>query len=131
MINYALVGTNDLERARAFYDGLFDVLGVGRLFDLPHETVWGRPAAMPTFGVITPFDGKAASVGNGTMVALGAPSRPVVDAVYRRAIELGAADEGPPGVRGPDPDFFYGAYFRDLDGNKLCICKFGRDTAET
>ena len=131
MINYALVGTNDLERARAFYDGLFNVLGVKRLFDLPHETVWGRPASMPTFGVITPFDGKAASVGNGTMVALGAPSRPVVDAVYRRAIELGAADEGPPGVRGPDPDFFYGAYFRDLDGNKLCICKFGRDTAES
>ena len=129
MINYALVGTNDLQRARRFYDSLFELLGIARLFDLPHETVWGRPGASPTFGVITPFDRKPASVGNGTMIALGAPTRALVDAVHRRALDLDAKDEGRPGPRGPDPDFFYGAYFRDPDGNKICICKFGPDGA--
>lgn len=127
MIHYALAGTNDLERARAFYDRLFEILEARRLVDLPHETIWGREGEFPTFGVIRPFDGRPATVGNGTMIALGAPSRALVDAVHARALQLGAEDEGPPGVRGDDPDFFYGAYFRDVDGNKLCVCKFGPD----
>ena len=127
MISYALAGTNDLERARTFYDKLFELLDVKRLIDLPHESIWGRAGEFPTFGVITPFDGKPASVGNGTMIAFSARSRAHVDALHARALELGAVDEGRPGVRGPDPDFFYGAYFRDRDGNKLCVCKFGPD----
>ena len=127
MINYALVGSNDLERSRAFYDKLFHVLGIERVLDLPHETIWGKAGEHPTFGVITPFDAKPATVGNGSMVAFGAPTRALVGAVHARALELGAMDEGRPGVRGPDPDFFYGAYFRDPDGNKLCVCKFGPD----
>lgn len=127
LINYVLVGTNDLERARRFYDPLMAGLGAGRIVDLPHETIWGRPGEFPTLGVITPFDGKPASVGNGTMVALCAPDRQTIRRLYDLALSLGAADEGAPGVRGDDPDGFYGAYFRDLDGNKLCVSKFGRD----
>jgi predicted lactoylglutathione lyase len=66
--------------------------------------------------VIKPYDGKPATVGNGVMIALQASSKEQVDAVYKKAIELGGKDEGPPGPRGPS---FYAGYFRDLDGNKL------------
>jgi predicted lactoylglutathione lyase len=69
-------------------------------------------------GVIKPYDGKPATVGNGVMVALAVDSTDKVDTVYRKAIELGATDEGPSGPRG---DNFYAGYFRDLDGNKLNV----------
>ncbi|WP_422396671.1 hypothetical protein [Sphingomonas ginsenosidivorax] len=48
-----------------------------------------------------------------------------VDAIHAKALELGGTDEGAPGIRGDDPDGFYGAYFRDLDGNKLTVFRFG------
>jgi predicted lactoylglutathione lyase len=66
--------------------------------------------------VTKPFDGNPATVGNGVMVALRMDSNEKVDALYRKAIELGAKDEGAPGPRG---DGFYAGYFRDPDGNKL------------
>jgi predicted lactoylglutathione lyase len=66
--------------------------------------------------VIKPFDGKPATVGNGVMVSLAASSKAQVDALHRKALELGGKDEGAPGPRG---DGFYAGYFRDLDGNKL------------
>ncbi|RZM31344.1 MAG: VOC family protein, partial [Sphingomonas sp.] len=72
-----------------------------------------------------PYDGAAATAGNGTMVALAADSREQVDQVYAKAIELGGADEGAAGTRGPEEMGFYGAYFRDPDGNKLCVFKMG------
>jgi len=72
-----------------------------------------------------PYDGQDATVGNGTMVALAADTREQVDQVYAKAIELGGADEGAPGSRGPEQMGFYGAYFRDPDGNKLCVFKMG------
>lgn len=61
------------------------------------------------------------------MVALAAQSRSQVDELHALALSLGGVDEGPPGWRGDESDAFYGAYFRDLDGNKLCICRFGPD----
>ena len=73
-------------------------------------------------GVCKPYDGKPATGGNGTMVALTAKSREIVDAVHAAALAAGGADEGAPGLRG---DTFYGAYFRDLDGNKLCVFHYG------
>ncbi len=76
----------------------------------------------PAFYVCRPHDGKAATFGNGTMISLAAPSREIVDAVYKKALASGAKDEGAPGLRG---ETFYGAYFRDLDGNKLCVYKSG------
>lgn len=127
LINYVLVGTNDIQRARSFYDPLLAELGARRVVDLPHETIWGRTGELPTFGVIIPYDDRPASAGNGTMVAIGAPDRQTIDRLHDLALSLGARDEGTPGVRGDDPEGFYGAYFRDLDGNKLCLSKFGRD----
>jgi hypothetical protein len=77
---------------------------------------WHAGRVCPVVSVIEPFDGKPASVGNGVMVALAAGSRAQVDALHRKALELGGQDEGAPGPRG---DGFYAGYLRDLDGNKL------------
>ena len=73
----------------------------------------------PMLGVIRPFDGKPASVGNGVMVALVVDSPEKVQAVHARALELGGKDEGAVGPRGDSG--FYAGYFRDLDGNKLDV----------
>jgi predicted lactoylglutathione lyase len=77
---------------------------------------WSVRPEVPGLGVTKPFDKKVATVGNGVMVALEASSAAQVDVLYRKALQLGASDEGPPGPRGGG---FYAGYFRDLDGNKL------------
>jgi catechol 2,3-dioxygenase-like lactoylglutathione lyase family enzyme len=127
MIGYALVGTNDMPKALAFYDGLFETIGVKRLWDMGDRGAsWGPSWDKPSFGVCKPYDGNAATVGNGTMIALVMDSRAKVDAVHARALALGGTDEGAPGLRGEEgPQAFYGAYFRDLDGNKLCAFRMG------
>ena len=119
MISYVLVGTNDLKRAAAFYDTLLAEVGAKRLWESEHGIAWGVSEDEPSFGVVTPYDGKAATVGNGVMVALAANSRDQVDRVYRKAIGLGSKDEGPAGPRGDGA--YYAGYFRDLDGNKLSV----------
>lgn len=125
MIGYALVGTNDFDRAVAFYDRLLDVIGAKRMMEFPSITLWGTDWSQPTLGVAKPYDGQAATVGNGSMVALVVGSRDKVDAVHAKALELGGKDEGAPAIRGDDPNGFYGAYFRDLDGNKLAVFRIG------
>ena len=117
MIGYITLGTNDFERALAFYDALFKELGIERLWRHGDQAAWGPSRKETSLLLTKPFDGEAATVGNGMMVALCATSRAQVGAVYKTALELGAADEGAPGPRGDHG--FYGAYFRDLDGNKL------------
>jgi catechol 2,3-dioxygenase-like lactoylglutathione lyase family enzyme len=116
MIGYVTLGTNDFDRAGAFYDALLGELGAHRTIDSPRFIVWGTSPTASSLAVCNPFDGKPATVGNGVMVALHCRRREDVDRVFARAIELGAADEGKPGERGAG---FYAAYFRDLDGNKL------------
>lgn len=117
MLGYATFGTNDLPRAAAFYDALLAPLGFVRNMTFDRGYAWGTPAMdKPGLGVLTPFDGQPATVGNGAMVAIGLATPAEVDAAHARALSLGAADEGAPGPRGPG---FYAAYFRDLDGNKL------------
>lgn len=118
MIGYVTLGTNNLARATAFYDKLLGSLGAKRTFESPRGIGWGTSPTAPSLAVLTPFDGKPATVGNGVMVALVVDSSAKVDALYRLAIELGGTDEGPPGQRG---EGFYAAYFRDLDGNKLDV----------
>ena len=123
MIGYATVGTNDIDRARAFYDDLLGGIGARRVMEFPENgfTMYGTGARAPGLAVTRPYNGGAATPGNGAMVALAMDSRDKVDRLHARALELGGSDEGPPGVRGPEGDrAFYGAYFRDLDGNKLC-----------
>jgi predicted lactoylglutathione lyase len=116
MIGYVTLGTNDLERAAKFYDELLAVLGAKRAMELETFIAWAAAPNTPMVSVIKPFDKKAATVGNGVMVALAASSKEQVNALHAKALALGGKDEGAPGPRG---DGFYAAYFRDLDGNKL------------
>jgi predicted lactoylglutathione lyase len=116
MIGYVTLGTNDMARAAAFYDALLAELGAKRAMEMDTFIAWATGPGQPMLSVIKPYDQKPATVGNGVMVALAAASKAQVDALHRRALLLGAKDEGAPGPRG---DGFYAAYFRDLDGNKL------------
>ncbi|MDQ2878335.1 MAG: VOC family protein [Pseudomonadota bacterium] len=126
MIGYALLGSDDLERSRTFYDALFRTIGAGRLMEFPNGTVWGAGQTSPMIGVTLPYDGKPATAGNGTMIALVVDERAKVDALHAKAVELGGKDEGAPGVRGGEGEqAFYAAYFRDLDGNKFCAFRTG------
>jgi predicted lactoylglutathione lyase len=116
MIGYTTLGTNDITRAARFYDGLLAEFGAKRAMEMDSFIAWSAAPGGPMLSVIKPHDGKPATVGNGVMVALAAGSKAQVDAVHRKALELGGKDEGAPGPRG---DGFYAGYFRDLDGNKL------------
>ena len=116
MIGYVTLGTNDLARASKFYDALLAEIGGKRQLESDRFVSWSAGEHSPGLGVIKPFDGKGATGGNGTMVALVVDSREKVDALYNKAMKLGAKDEGPPGLRWGN---FYVGYFRDLDGNKL------------
>lgn len=122
MIGYVTVGTSDLERAARFYDPLAAELGVGRMMEFDSFIAWGGADGAPGIAATMPFDGKPASVGNGTMVALEAKGRAQVQRLYDIALANGGSDEGAPGPRGEPDDnglVFYAAYFRDPDGNKL------------
>ena len=116
MIGYVTLGTSDIQRAAAFYDALLAELGAKRFMESDSFIAWTTAPDAPAVSVIKPFDGNAPSVGNGVMVALVVDSRDKVDALHRKALELGGADEGAPGERAAG---FYAGYFRDLDGNKL------------
>ena len=120
MIGYTTIGTNDLERAKGFYDAVLAPLGGRRTLVYERSLYYGSPSRGAMLGVTLPFDGRAATFGNGGMVALTAESPAVVDAVHAAAMAAGGTCEGPPGQR---MENFYGAYFRDLDGNKLCVFK--------
>lgn len=120
MIAYTTLGVNDMDRAVAFYDRVFAPLGARRETTSPTWTGYARDGDRGRFFLTRPFDRQAATHGNGTMLAFHAPDRAAVDAFHAAALEMGGADEGPPGVReGMDP-VFYAAYVRDCDGNKLC-----------
>jgi len=124
LVGYVTLGTNDFDKALAFYDALLAELGATRLMGNERFQLWAKPGAPGGFlAVCKPYDEKPATVGNGTMVALSAGSRENVDKLYARALALGATDEGPPGPRGDGS--FYGGYFRDLDGNKLVAFVMG------
>jgi predicted lactoylglutathione lyase len=114
MIGYVTLGTNDLPRAVRFYEALLSVLNATVAYESDRSKAW--TTGQGSLSICVPFDGKPATAGNGTMVALAVDSTARVDALYKKAIELGGTDEGPPGERFPG---YYGAYFRDLDGNKL------------
>lgn len=116
-VGYATVGSNQLARAKEFYDSLFATAGITGLFEHPSGgRIYGKNGVL-VFGVLGPYDQKPATVGNGSMVAFSCGSRAEVDAFHAKAIELGGTDEGTPGERAPR---YYFSYFRDLDGNKLC-----------
>ena len=130
MIGYVTLGTDDLDRSRAFFDALLATIGAKRVMQFPDEdggfTMYGVGRDKPALVVTRPYDKQPASCGNGDMVALVMDSRERVDAFHAKALELGASNEGDPGFRG-DPKFgFYFAYFRDPDGHKFAVFNIAR-----
>ena len=120
MIGYSTIGVKDMEKAKALYTELFDAsvqVDIGRL------AMIGKSMEAPMIAVCEPFDGKAPSCGNGSMVAFSASSKDEVNALHAKAMSLGATSEGEPGQR--IDDVFYGAYARDPDGNKMAFYVFG------
>lgn len=117
MIGYVTLGTNDTEKAWAFYDTLFAEIGGKRFMEGEGFVAWmGPDPEAAGVGVMKPFNGEAASVGNGVMVALKVAGPEMVQKLHAKALALGGTDEGAPG---PRDGGFYAAYFRDLDGNKF------------
>lgn len=125
MIGYVTLGTDDLERARAYFDALLGTIGAKRVMQFPDEdggfTMYGVARDKPALCVTRPYDKQPAHPGNGNMVAIVMDSRERVDAFHAKALELGGSNEGDPGFRG-DPKFgYYFAYFRDPDGHKFAV----------
>ncbi|MDR5651801.1 VOC family protein [Ruixingdingia sedimenti] len=125
MFSYVSLGTNDIARARAFYDAVMATLGHQRVADMDdgRSAAWGVDDPGPHLWVTLPFDGGPATAGNGTMVSFLAPTRTAVDAFHAAALAAGGTDEGAPGPRPQYGPHFYAGYVRDPDGNKLnAVC---------
>lgn len=125
MLSHVFVGVTDFERAFGFYSAVMQTLDMPLKFcdAVQPWAGWMPPAApRPLFVIGAPFDGRPAAPGNGQMVALLAPDREAVRRAHAVALAHGGACEGPPGLRPAYHDDYYGAYFRDPDGNKLCVC---------
>jgi catechol 2,3-dioxygenase-like lactoylglutathione lyase family enzyme len=121
MFSHITLGTNDIEKAKAFYDATLTPLGLARLADFPEAAGYGPAGGKPPFWILRPIDKQPATVANGLTIGFDAPTRRAVDAAYAAARAKGAKDEGAPGLRPHYHANYYGAYVRDLDGNKLCI----------
>ena len=125
LLAYTTIGTEDMDRAVSFYDALLAEVGAKQLFGMDRIKFYGTSTDESMLALCIPYDEKPHERGNGQMVAIPGGSKEGVDKLYAKALELGATDEGAPGER--IPNVFYGAYVRDLDGNKLCFMemKFG------
>ena len=124
MYSHITVGTSQMNRAMRFYDAALAPLGMARKRTFKIAISYAPPdftGVNEPFWVVRPYDKKGATPGNGVTVAFEAPTRAVVDAFHAAALAAGATDEGPPGIREHYHPNYYGAYVRDLDGNKLCI----------
>lgn len=125
MLSHVYIGINDFPRAFRFYSQVMKPLGLTLKFSEPDKAWAGwmqTGVARPLFLIGRPYNNEAAAPGNGQMIALLAPDRDAVDKCYRAAIASGGTDEGEPGLRPRYHPDYYGAYFRDPDGNKLCVC---------
>lgn len=124
MFSHVFVGVSDFERALRFYRALLPVLGIAERFcdaSRPWAGWQSSPGPRPLFVIGAPFDGQAHQRGNGQMTAFLAASREVVDRAHAVALAHGGISEGPPGLRPEYHANYYGAYFRDTEGNKLCV----------
>ena len=122
MVGYTTFGTNDLPRALTFFDALLGEFGAKQMMNNGRIVIYGKEFGNGMFAICTPFNKEKATPGNGVMIALNMETTEAVDKLHAKALALGAQDEGAPGQRGPG---FYGAYFRDFDGNKFCGFKMG------
>lgn len=124
MFSHIFVGVSDFERAIAFYNPLMDTLGIRPRFcdrDRPWAGWQSEPGPRPLFIIGAPFDRQPHAHGNGQMIAFLAENRMIVDRAHEVALANGGVSEGPPGLRPEYHQNYYGAYFRDPDGNKLCV----------
>ena len=124
MFSHVFVGVSNFERALAFYRALMPVLGIKERFCQP-ERPWAgwqsHPDPRPLFLIGRPYDDQPHEAGNGQMVAFLAENREVVSLAYEVALANGATSEGPPGLRPEYHANYFGTYFRDTEGNKVCI----------
>ncbi|MCV0423930.1 MAG: VOC family protein [Roseibium sp.] len=120
MLSGVCVGTNDIEAGAAFYDEVLASIGMRCVFAKPHERGYAGADGRISLFVVVPFNEQPATYGNGTQVMFYAPDKAGVDAFHAAALRCGGTDEGAPGPRHYHPDY-YGAYVRDLDGNKLNV----------
>ncbi|MBV8657122.1 MAG: VOC family protein [Burkholderiales bacterium] len=124
MLSHVFIGASDFERAYAFYAALADVLGIQPRF-VDRERPWAAwqstPGPRPLLLIGKPFDGQPHAPGNGQMIALLANARERVDEAHRLALSMGGVSLGAPGLRPEYHEHYYGAYFRDTEGNKLCV----------
>jgi catechol 2,3-dioxygenase-like lactoylglutathione lyase family enzyme len=117
IMSHVSIGTNDFERAAAFYDAVLATLGARRIMEHPGAIAWGKQ--FPEFWLQTPIDSKPASVGNGTHIGFLASSKDAVNAFHAAAIAAGAKDDGAPGPRSDYGEPYYGCFVRDPDGHKV------------
>ena len=120
MLTGICFGTDDLKSAIAFYDSVMPILGLTRTVTEEFEAGYGVKGATPDFWIVRPFNEQPATHGNGTQAMFGVTTETLVDQAHQTALENGGTDEGPPGPRSYSPGY-YGAYFRDLDGNKIHV----------
>ncbi len=124
MLSHVTIGSNNLDRAKAFYDKVLGVLGISCIADERQHGLFGYaagPNKTPQVWIMRPIDGAPGSVGNGGTLAFNAKRRAEVDDFYRAALAAGATDEGAPGLRPHYHPDYYGAYMRDPDGHKICV----------
>ena len=114
MFSHIMIGTNDLDKAKAFYDNLLSTLEVRPAKVDGYRIFYFTKTGV--FSVTKPINGEPATFGNGTMLTLAAPNRATVDRLHAAALANGGSDEGAPGERA---NGYYVAYWRDPDGNKM------------
>jgi lactoylglutathione lyase len=124
VFSHVFVSVNDFERALAFHGAVMRSLGIELRFcerDKPWAGWHSADRSRPFFVICKPFDGQPHDPGNGQMVAFAAPDRATVRATYQAALAHGGTCEGQPGLRPHYHANYYGAYFRDPEGNKFCV----------
>lgn len=124
MFSHVFLGVSDFERALSFYRTLMNCLGIEERFcdrARPWAGWHSTGGERPLFLIGVPHNQQPHQSGNGQMVALLSPNREVVRLAYELALEHGCTSEGEPGLRPEYHENYYGAYFRDLDGNKICV----------
>ena len=117
IISHISIGTNNFDRAVAFYDRVLSTLGCKQIMKYPGAVAYGKE--FPEFWVQTPFDGKPATVGNGSHVGFIANTKEEVHTFHEVALSEGGNDDGAPGPRPDYGEAYYGCFIRDLDGNKI------------
>lgn len=120
MLSGICIGTNDLPAAGKFYDAVLATIGMSCTLREPGERGYAGADGRTTLFILTPYNEESATFGNGTQIMFYAPDANAVRAFHSIALRCGGSDEGPPGPRDYHPDY-YGAYVRDLDGNKLNV----------